>query len=372
MALSWLRSPLAQDLALAFLVGAPVVGTAGQAGGAGAAGLAALGVSSLLVRRRHPFVTLAALLALAAVTPARAAIEVPLFVALYTIGSRRSAEATALGVLAVIAVSVGSALLDGYSTQRVLSLALGCCVSGAFGRYIGGRRARIDALRERAERLERERELLSEKAAAQERIRIAHELHDIVAHNVSLMVVQAQALGATAQDAKVAEATTVIADLGREAMSEMHRTLRLLRAEDGVGERAPQPGLGELDALLDRARGAGLPVELTVEGPPRSLPQTVDLSAYRIVQEALTNVVKHAGRARSQVRLGYGRDALELTISDTGDPDGAAATAPGRPGGHGLIGMRERAALFGGTLTAGPLDGRGYEVRAVLPYGEGP
>jgi signal transduction histidine kinase len=184
---------------------------------------------------------------------------------------------------------------------------------------------------------------------------------------VSLIVVQAQALGATAGDEHVRDATDGIADLGRAAMAEMHRTLKLLRgAEDGEAALAPQPGLGELERLLERARGAGVGIDLTVEGEPRPLPQSVDLSAYRIVQEALTNVVKHAGRAHTTVTLGYRPDALELTIADSGD-----APPSDGPGGHGLVGMRERAALFGGTLVAGPRDGRGFEVRASLPY-EGP
>ena len=222
----------------------------------------------------------------------------------------------------------------------------------------------MERLRERAELLDRERELLAERAVADERVRIAQELHDVVAHNVSLIVVQAQALGATTADERVTDATNGIADLGREAMAEMHRTLKLLRGgADGDPALAPQPGLGELDDLLERARGAGVGIDLAVEGEPRALAQSVDLSAYRIVQEALTNVVKHAGRAHTTVTLGYRPDALELTIADTGD-------TPARPtaGGHGLIGMRERAALFGGTLSAGPRDGRGFEVRASLPY----
>ena len=144
----------------------------------------------------------------------------------------------------------------------------------------------------------------------------------------------------------------------------MHRTLKLLRGDDAA-ELAPQPGLGELPELLERARTAGVGIELAVEGEPRPLAQSVDLSAYRIVQEALTNVVKHAGRAHTTVTLGYRPDALELTIADSGDGAPAAASA----GGHGLVGMRERAALFGGTLTAGPRDGHGFEVRASLPYG---
>src|SRR5688500_7327408 len=177
----------------------------------------------------------------------------------------------------------------------------------------------MEALRERAERLDRERELLAERAVAEERVRIAQELHDVVAHNVSLIVVQAQALGATVPDERVTVATDGIADLGRQAMAEMHRTLRLLRGGDRTAaERAPQPGLAELDGLLERARTAGLQVDLAVEGEPRPLAQSIDLSAFRIVQEALTNVLKHAGRASATVVLGYRAEALELTITDSG------------------------------------------------------
>ena len=290
----------------------------------------------------------------------------PLMVALYTIGSRHSGETTIAAAGAVVAVGFVYLLADGrgFGSADLLALALVCAVSAGLGLYVGNRRMGLERLRERAELLDRERELLAERAVADERVRIAQELHDVVAHNVSLIVVQAQALGATTADERVTEATDGIADLGREAMAEMHRTLKLLRGgADGDPALAPQPGLGELDDLLERARGAGVGIDLAVEGEPRALAQSVDLSAYRIVQEALTNVVKHAGRAHTTVTLGYRPDALELTIADTGD-------APARPtaGGHGLIGMRERAAMFGGTLSAGPRDGRGFEVRASLPY----
>jgi signal transduction histidine kinase len=162
----------------------------------------------------------------------------------------------------------------------------------------------------------------------------------------------------------VREATDGIADLGRQAMKEMHRTLKLLRGDEAA-ELAPQPGLGELAGPARAHAQRGVGIELTVEGEPRPARQSVDLSAYRIVQEALTNVVKHAGRAHTTVTLGYRPDALELTIADSGN--GAPSTASA--GGHGLVGMRERAAMFGGTLTAGPRDGHGFEVRASLPYG---
>ena len=181
---------------------------------------------------------------------------------------------------------------------------------------------------ERSRARVRERLLLAEQALAEERLRIARELHDAVGHDVSLMIVQAQALGATAGDEAVRAATDAIAGLGRHTMAEMSRTLRLLR-HDGA-EHAPQPGLAALDDVLDEARRAGVPVALTVEGTPRPLAPALDASAFRIVQEAVTNVVRHAGGAPARVTLCYGRDALEVVIADEGERtrrgrDGAAA-----------------------------------------------
>jgi signal transduction histidine kinase len=324
-------------------------------------------IPAMLVRRRWPFAALAVLIALAFGAPADDALTLPLLVMLYTIASTRSWEVT----IATTAAVVGAAALY-RETDTVVGPALNCTVVAAVGLYVGSRRASIDALAERAERLDRERELLADRAVAEERIRIAQELHDVVAHNVSLIVVQAQALGATVPDDRVAEATRGIADLGRQAMAEMHRTLKLLRAnEDQAALRGPQPGLGDLDDLLERARAAGLRVQLAIEGEPRPLSRSADLSAYRIVQEALTNVVKHAGRAETAVTLGYRTDGLELTITDSGDAGPSARPPAGSAGGHGLVGMRERTALFGGTLTAGPREDRGFEVRGRLPYREG-
>ena len=374
---SWLRSPSARtvDVLVVLVVALLVVpATIDQAGKSDevleATLLTVAAVLALLLRRSRPFLVLAVVTAANVLTPVDSPIWIPLMVSLFTIGSRHSGEKTIAAAGAVVAVGFVYRLAGGpqFSSADLVGLALVCAVSTGFGLYRGNRRASLDSLRERAELLDRERELLAERAVAEERVRIAQELHDVVAHNVSLIVVQAQALGATAGSERVTEATDGIADLGREAMAEMHRTLKLLR---GGGQAdpalAPQPGLGELDDLLERTRGAGVGIDLTVEGEPRPLPQSVDLSAYRIVQEALTNVVKHAGRAHTTVTLGYRRDALELTIADSGD-------TPPQPtaGGHGLVGMRERAALFGGTLTAGPRDGRGFEVRASLPYDGAP
>jgi signal transduction histidine kinase len=217
------------------------------------------------------------------------------------------------------------------------------------------------AVGERSRAGARERELLTETAAAEERLRIARELHDAVGHDVSLMVVQAQALGATAEDQRVREVVEAIAELGRRTMGEMHRTLRLLRDEDAT--RAPQPGLDALDDVLAGARAAGVDVSVAMEGAPRPLGPALDASAFRIVQEAVANVVRHAGGAPASVTVRYGAEALELVIADQGSGGGSNGG-----GGHGLVGMRERAALFGGTLDAGPRAGGGFEVRALLPY----
>jgi signal transduction histidine kinase len=372
---AWLRNPPARvvDVLVTLLVGVPTVGAA-LAGapdrdGTLVGGLLGLATTlPLLFRRRWPFLVLAVIVAVAVITPVGVPFQLPLVIALYTIGANRSWEATIAAVGAVVATAGAYALVGGpdFAAGEIVGIALLCSISAGAGLYIGSKRTSITTLEEQAERLARERELLAERAVADERVRIAQELHDVIAHNLSLIVVQAQALGATVGDERVTRATDGIADLGRRTMGEMHRTLRLLRARDDAPELAPQPGLGDLDELLARSRAAGLPVELAVEGAPRRLAQSVDLSAFRIVQEALTNVFKHAGRAPTSVTIAYGQRALELTILDSGGGGHAEG-----PGGHGLIGMRERTALFGGTLTVGPRPGEGFEVRASLPYDEG-
>jgi len=344
---SWLRkpSPRAQDIGLTLLVIVLVLPGSVASADPGdkwvTAALTVVTALPLLVRRRWPFVTLGLITFAALFPPVDGAFTAPLLVALYTIGSRRSWEQTAAAAGGVILVGAIYRIAGGpeFTDGDLFGLAFLCAVGSLAGLYVGTRRARAVAQRERA--------------VAEERLRIAQELHDVVAHNVSLIVVQAQALGATAGDEQVREATDGIADLGRQAMKEMHRTLKLLRGDEAA-ELAPQPGLGELPDLLERTRSAGVGIELTVEGEPRPLDQSVDLSAYRIVQEALTNVVKHAGPANTKVTLGYRPDALELTIADSGN--GAASAAS--PGGHGLVGMRERAAMFGGTRPPTPAGSR--------------
>ncbi len=230
------------------------------------------------------------------------------------------------------------------------------------------RRAYYTNLEERAARLERDRDTHAQIAAAAERARIARELHDVVAHNVSVMVVQADgaayALGA--DPARARQALAAISATGRQALSEMRALLGVLRRgdENELAVLAPQPGLGQLDELLDQARLAGLPVTCSIEGRVRPLAAGTALTAYRIIQESLTNTRKHAGgMACANVALRYTDTAVELSVSDNGV--GAAAACDGA--GHGLTGMTERAAMYGGTVHAGPRPGGGFEVTATLP-----
>ena len=246
-------------------------------------------------------------------------------------------------------------------------------VAGLVGlAWVGGdsmryRRAYYVRLEDRAQRLERERDAQAQIAAAAERARIARELHDVVAHNVSVMVVQADgATYAMDQDPEAArKALLAIAQTGRTALTEMRRMLGVLRSADDAGTYAPQPGIEQLGDLLEQVRSSGLPVSLTVEGVPREMPTGLALAVYRIVQESLTNTRKHGGaQVKASVALMYTDDCLVLRIVD----NGRGAQAPGDGMGHGLVGMRERVTVFGGTLVTGPHVSGGYAVEAILPF----
>jgi signal transduction histidine kinase len=244
------------------------------------------------------------------------------------------------------------------------------------------RRGQVLMLEDRASRLEGEREERAERAVTEERRVIARELHDVVAHNVSVIVAQAGAAQriSGSQPREALAALGSIEHAGREALVEMRRLMGLLRPDaERVTKRAPQPGLDELDALVGQVGEAGVPVLLTIEGEPRALPVGLDLSAYRIVQEALTNVLKHSHPSRVDVVVRYRPASLELTITDDGaspheqaqriegvDDDRASRIR------YGHLGMHERVALFGGELSAGPVVGGGYRVWATLPTDEEP
>jgi signal transduction histidine kinase len=216
----------------------------------------------------------------------------------------------------------------------------------------------------RLELAERERDVAAREAVVAERARIARELHDAIAHNVSMMVVQAGAersvLGE--QQSSTREVLETVEEIGRGALTEMRRLVGMLRSDEH-DPLTPQPGLDDLPQLVTQVREAGLPVDLEIEGERRELPVGLELSAFRIVQEALTNALKHAGDARATVRVRYGPDSLELEIVD----DGAGAAPRTDGGGHGLVGMRERVALYGGRFEANRRAAGGFTVRALLP-----
>ncbi|MGD7706396.1 sensor histidine kinase [Microlunatus sp. Y2014] len=251
-------------------------------------------------------------------------------------------------------------------------LVLAAALAATLGALTRSRRQHVDGLRRLNEQLVRERDARAQVAAAEERARIAREIHDIVSHGLGTMVVMAD--GATqvvATDPQQAGAAMArVRDTGREAMTEMRRMLDVLRSDDPA-MRAPQPGLDRLDRLVDEARAGGLRVELSVTGRPKALPTGVDLAAYRIVQEALTNARKHGGPLLSlvSVTVHHTATAVELHITDDGS-EPAPVTAGTAPPGHGLVGMRERATAYGGTVAAGPLADGGFEVRARLPIEE--
>jgi signal transduction histidine kinase len=216
----------------------------------------------------------------------------------------------------------------------------------------------------RAQVAERERDLAAREAVVEERARIARELHDVIAHHVSMIVLQAGAERRVldGSNASTRDVLETVERTGRSALTEMRRLLGMLRAETSE-PLTPQPGLSDVPALVAQLHEAGLPVEVQVEGERRELPVGIDLSAYRIVQEALTNALKHAGDAKASVSIRYRPDSLELEISD----DGAGTEKPLASGGHGLVGMRERVALYGGRLDVGRRPGGGFAVRVLLP-----
>jgi len=301
-------------------------------------------------------------------------IDVAIVILLYTLAAYRPRRLSVPGLAVCLAGSaVAVAIwrperltLPHWVVVSSIALAGPSLIAWVLGDSMRYRRDYYAALEDRAARLEREQDAQAQIAAAAERARIARELHDVVAHNVSVMVVQADgasyALDSSPEQAR--QALTAIAGTGRQALSEMRRMLGVLRSGDGTAGLAPLPGIGQLGELLEQTRAAGLAVSFSVAGVPAPLPGGLALAAYRIVQESLTNTRKHGGPAASaQVLLRYCEDVLMLQITDDGY--GAAAAADGS--GHGLTGMRERVALYNGTLHAGPLPGGGYQVTARLP-----
>lgn len=374
------RVRLAADVVLALLLAtAALVDVAGDSVAWGGRGpgqvlLALAATLPLAARARFPIavvtvVNVAAGLLVVVAAPHQPAFEpfVAVIVAFYSLGAHTPTRRAIVALILMFAIGIPFALIAGSrgsSSGNLLPPIAFLLGAWAIGRIIYGRRRRTSELEALTRELEAQRDLQTRAAVTIERGRIARELHDVVAHNVSMMVVQAGAADRVLEGDQphVRAALAAIAGTGRETVDEMRTLLGVLRTnEDGLA-LSPQPGLTDLDQLIDNVREAGLPVELRIEGTPSELPPPLDLSAFRIVQEALTNTLKHAGPARAEVRIRYQDASVELEVQDDGTAAGNGASS-----GHGLIGMRERVAMFGGQFEAGRRDRGGFTVRARLP-----
>jgi signal transduction histidine kinase len=337
----------------------------------------------VIFRRGHPTqafataVAFGAVQVLAHIRPSSS--DLAIVVLLYTLAAYTTRRESGLGLLICLfgsVVAIGIWIPPARALSEPNWLLVGSVmfagpslIAWVLGDSMRYRRAYYANLEERAARLERDRDAQAQIAAAAERARIARELHDVVAHNVSVMVVQADgaayALGTNPKRAK--EALAAISATGRQALTEMRVLLGVLRKTDDAGlpGLAPLPGLDQLDELIEQTRAAGLDVTCSVEGQSQPLPSGTALAAYRIIQESLTNVRKHGGPwAAATVLLRYTTDALELSVTD----DGIGGAADSDGAGHGLTGMHERAAMYGGSVQAGPLPDGGFAVRSRLPH----
>ena len=323
-------------------------------------------------RRRAPFAT--ALVTTAAVTlllileyPSNTQTQMVL-VSAYTLASHAEGLRRIVG-FAAIEIGVGAVAAigtPGASTAEIILAGAFYAAAYFFGAAMRNRRLYLEQVEERAASLEREHEESAKRALADERLRIAQELHDVVAHSMGVIAVQA-GVGAHVIDTDPAEAKKsldAISTTSRATLTEIRRLLGVLRSDDDGGYE-PAPGLADLDRLVTDLDGAGLAVDVQVEGARHELPPGVDLTADRIVQEALTNVLKHAGPASATVTVGYEPDAVRIEVLD----DGRGVNGRASAGGHGLVGMRERVAVYGGTLETGPRVGGGFRISARLPYG---
>jgi signal transduction histidine kinase len=323
--------------------------------------LTLLAGAALPARRRAPLLVLLATAIPATVLAVHGDYPqgAPVLVALYTVAERRDRRSS------LIALAPTAVLLQADSISSI-PVSIG---AWALGAYVQARQRYTAALEDRAAQLEREREQLNQLVAQQERASVARELHDIVAHSVTVMLLGVRgARDVLRAEPELAERTLdQVESSAEQSLAELRRILLLLRHPDQQAEVRPPPTLAQLDELVEGYRQAGLPVRLQVDGPARPLPSGVELSAYRIVEEALTNVLKHATPTRVGVGLRFEASRIELQIEDAG--------GPARPGskivaGHGIAGMRERAAALGGVLEADPFPGGGFRVTALLPTGE--
>jgi signal transduction histidine kinase len=370
MVINWLdRHPRLTDWALMLFALATLGGAAVRHGHAAIeVPLALVACLPLLVRRSYPIAVLAitTVATMALVAGWDLYNPLPTGIALYTVAERGERRTSLLaGGVAVAALAITLAPVVGLGRgYLIIGRLLPFAVAWLIGDSVGSRRRYVSTLEERAERLEREQQAEAARAVAEEQARISRELHDVIAHNLSVMVVQA----AAADDVfdrrpdRARQALREIERTGRAALDELRRLLGSVRGNEA--SFAPQPGLALLDDLAGTVRAAGLDVTVSREGDPRPLPPAVDLSAYRVVQEALTNTLKHAHATHADVLVRYLDDELDLEIHDDGVGSSAAAE---NGAGRGLIGMRERLGLFGGTLSAGPSEHGGYLVSARFP-----
>jgi signal transduction histidine kinase len=372
------RHPAPADLLLAFsLLGLSlVVGAQGAApGGPWLVAIVVLLLGVLALRRRFPLSVLAATTAIAVAQdlfgPQFPPATVAVLIAGYTVGAHRDRHRVPAAAATVVALTAGG--IGGSTGWAMVAAGLvftTAIVTAAFalGVNVRTRRAYLASLHDRAVRAERERDQESQIAAARERARIAREMHDIIAHNLSVMIALADgaAFAARTDGAQAEAAAKHVSATGRQALDEMHRLLTVLRSNGDDNPRAPQPGITALDELVNQVRATGLPATWTVTGHRFPLPPTVELAVYRVAQEALTNVLKHAVAPTSaKIHLTYDEPMVTLEVLDDGRPVPVPATG----GGHGLSGMRERASVAGGDVEAGPRPGGGWRVLGTFGGG---
>ncbi len=329
----------------------------------------------LIWRRRHPqgvflVVAMVALVQWLVSIPLLA--DVSLLVALYTLAAHRTRLVAATGA-AVLEVGVIMAttqwLLAGSWLRSFVFLSGLVAAALLLGANLQARRIHLEAAIERAERLEVERDQQVRLGAAAERTRIAREMHDVIAHNLAVIVTMADGAAAKLhrEPDRAEAAINNVSEVGRQALRETRRVLGVLRDDTGVDGFAPQPGVAQIGILVEKLRATGLDTDLQIEGEPFAIPTGAELAVYRIVQEATTNTLKHAGMATElRIRLRYAAPEVEILVSDNGQ---RGASPPDSGDGHGIVGMRERVSLYSGTMSAGPAPAGGWLVRARLPVG---
>lgn len=338
--------------------------------------LAAALTLPLLVRRRFPVAVFATIVASAWLQfELGGGLGQPFFaviISLYAVGAHASRPFTFVGpaavVLQVLLADIPR-LRDGAPWDEVIPAWFILFGVWGFGRWMRHRALAAVVLTERAEEAERNRHEQAARAVTEERARIARELHDLVAHSMGVIVIQAQgaqrALDTSRDQAR--EALSAIETAGRSGMAEMRRLLGMLTDDGADAGTVPQPTLHEIPDLVERLRAAGIRVDLRVEGAVRALPAGLELTGYRVVQEAMTNALKHAGQVPVDVRLRYEPDWLDIEVTDQGPTDSMQPVNGHDSGSHGLVGMRERVSLYGGTIDTGPTTGGGFSVHARIP-----